>query len=213
MYNYKWCIALNYCNLIELPDEKLCLLSGEGSRPAEEVLADRYLALVRKCARPYFLVGGTSEDVIQEGMLGLLGAIREYNSEKQTSFKNFAERCIKNRIYSGMRAANREKHIPLNTYISIDPLSSDGQNSASIFPHQASDPEQNILDRESYDELFDELKGLLSDFEAEILGLYLEGLSIAEIANYCKRPQKSIENAVSRVRRKSARFLQHGDSR
>lgn len=213
MYNYYWCNALNYNDLIALTDEELCESSASGSPFAEEILVERYLQLVRKCSRPYFLAGSTSEDVIQEGMLGLLAAIREYSPDRHSSFKTFAERCIKNRIYSGIRSANREKHIPLNTYVSIDPLSSDGQICGNLYPFNSTDPEQDLLDRETYDELFSDIAKLLSGFENEVLKLYLEGLSIAEIAEYFSRPQKSVENAVSRVRRKLSRKFKPGDNK
>ena len=198
---------------MELSDELLCDHVKNGVRLCEDILAERYLKLVRICARPYFLAGGTSEDITQEGMLGLLGAIRDFEPGRHASFRIFAERCIKNRIYSGMRAANREKHIPLNRYVPIDPLSSDDQIGLDRFSAQAPDPEQSLLDRESYDELFLRLRQQLSALESTVLEFFLEGLSIAEIAERCARPQKSIENAVSRVRKKLAHQLQSGDSR
>ncbi len=219
VYNQKWCSTLNYTELLDLSDEELCRVSREGESLAEDILATRYLRMVRACARPYFLAGGSSEDLTQEGMLGLLRAIREYDPEKGVPFRSFAEKCIKNRIYSGMRAASRNKHIPLNNYLSIDPLSFDGAASVGItaagkaYGRSHTDPEELLLDRERYEELLAELNDLLSDFEAEILGLYLEGLSNSEIAGKVGRTPKSVDNAVQRVRRKLERHNNFSDSR
>ena len=213
MYNNKWCNVLIYYDFSTFSDEELCSMSRSGNVSAEEALVERYMKLVRQLARRYYLAGGTSEDLIQEGMLGFLSAIREFDPDKNVFFGRFAEKCVKNRMFAGMRAANRDKHIPLNTYISIDPLSSDGQMNVNASLRDATDPEQSLLDRESYDELLARLTGLLSEFEARILGLYLDGLSIAEIAESVETKAKSVENAVSRVRRKSTRLLQKGDNR
>lgn len=185
-----------------MTDEALCLAARSGEREAEAVLAERYLPVVRACARPYFLAGGSSEDVTQEGMLGLLVAIREYDPDRG-SLRTFAERCIRSRILDSLRKATREKHIPLNTYISIsqDPL-----------PHQsAPGPEEDFLDRESYSERLGKMREPLSGFEDKVLGLYLEGLSTAEIAERLMKTPKSVDNAVQRVRRKLARHLQSGE--
>ncbi len=182
-----------------MPDEELCERAGAGDRQAEEVLAERYVSLVRSCARPYFLAGGSAEDLTSEGMIGLVTAIREYRPDRRAKFRSFAERCIRSRIYSSLRAAGRNKNIPLNTHVSIDPLSFD----AATVPS----PEQELLDRERIAELFHELSKLLSEFEKKVLGLYLDGLSGSDISSILSRDPKSIENAVGRVRRKLTRYL------
>ena len=184
---------------LHLSDEELCSLAANGAREAEEVLAERYVSLVRSCARPYFLAGGSSEDLTSEGMIGLLTAIRAYRPERGARFRSFAETCIRSRIFSSLRAAGRSKNLPLNTYVSIDPLSFD----AATVPS----PEQELLDRERIAELFGELPKLLSEFENKVLRLYLDGLSGSEIASRLSREPKSIENAVGRVRRKLTRYL------
>ena len=187
-------------------DEVLCAQVASGDRIAEEMLAMRYTRLVRVCARPYFLAGGDSEDLIQEGMVGLLSAIREYQQNKGVSFRTFAETCIRNRLLSAIKAATRDKHTPLNNYVSFEAPSFDGNTDYATLmpPSEQSDPEELFINREVYMERTNRLKDDLSGFEAEILGLYLQGLSYTEIAAYVNRPPKSVDNAVQRIRRKVA---------
>ena len=193
----------------ELTDEALCTLAASGDRIAEEVLVMRYNRLVRICARPYFLAGGDSEDLIQEGMVGLLAAIREFNPAKEAGFHTYAAVCIKNRLRSAIKAAARDKHTPLNNGISFETPLFDG-TSAHLFSSEES-PEDVVIGREELRERLDALKGQLSGFEAEILSYYLGGLSCAEIASQVGRSTKSVDNAVQRIRRKVARQLSSGD--
>lgn len=195
-------------------DEALCSLAASGDRIAEEALVMRYNRLVRVCARPYFLAGGDSEDLIQEGMVGLLNAIREYNPGKGSSFRTYAETCIRNRILSAIRAAARDKHTPLNHYVSYETPLLDGNTdsyplSASRQPQQ--NPEDMLISREERRERLGTLKGQLSGFEAQILDLYLRGLSYVEIASEVDRSPKAVDNAVQRIRRKVAQHLSSGD--
>lgn len=202
--------VLKYSELTTLSDEELCSLLSEGVHEAEEVLISRYFGLVRACARPYYLVGGSFEDIIQEGLMGLLNAAREFSPNRNVLFKSFAESCIRNRIYSGLKAANRQKHKPLNSYLSIDSLSEDGYHASDLVLRPTdNNPEDLILSKESYEELFHELKGLLSNLESSILDLYLEGLTVKEIALKTGRSPKSVDNAIWRVRRKVDRHLKH----
>lgn len=204
----------NVVQSTQLSDETLCALAASGDRFAEEALAVRYNRLVRICARPYFLAGGDSEDLIQEGMMGLLAAIREYNSEKAVHFRTYAEVCIKNRLLSAVKAAARDKHTPLNTYISFEtPLFSGNDNHYAFRSGQGclENPEDMIISREEFRERMDVLKGQLSGFEAKILGLYLNGLSYSEIAAEVEKSPKSVDNAVQRFRRKLAQQLLSGD--
>ena len=198
----------------ERADEALCTLAASGDRIAEEALVMRYHRLVRICARPYFLAGGDSEDLIQEGMVGLLAAIREYDSGKAASFRTFAEVCIKNRLISVIKAAARDKHIPLNNYVSFEtPLfSGNGDHYAYGAADQLQeDPEAILLGREAFQERMRALEGLLSGFEASILRLYLNGLSYSEIAAEVNKSPKSVDNAVQRIRRKLAQHHSFGD--
>lgn len=194
------------------PDEALCLLAAAGSRLAEETLVTRYNRLVRTCARPFFLAGGDSEDLTQEGMVGLITAVREYDAGKEASFRTFAEICIRSRLYSVLRASARDKQQPLNQSLSLDdshfdsnPLTSGTSNLAQR------NPEDFLIDREHTAALLSGVRKQLSEFEAKILGFYLDGLSCREIAKAVNKPPKSVDNAVQRIRRKVARQLLSGD--
>lgn len=196
-------------DFLQLPDEQLCDLVVQGSAQAEEMLVSRYSRLVRVCARPLFLAGGDSEDLIQEGMVGLLNAMRTFDREKQTRFRTYAEVCIRSRLYSAVRAAGRDKHSPLNNYISFEtPLFDTTVEYLSV---QNDNPEDVLIDREDRNERLSALKDQLSGFEAKILRLYLSGLSYREIAQHLGRSPKSVDNAVQRIRRKLARQLTSGD--
>ncbi len=193
-------------------DEELCRLAGAGDRLAEELLVTRYIRFVRTCARPYFLIGGDSEDLTQEGMIGLMNAVREYDSRKAASFRTFAETCIRNRLYSVLRSAAGDKHLPLNQSVPLDTPFFDGNSYTSGSNLLAErDPEDFLIDREHTKSLLAGVRKQLSEFEAKILGYYLDGLSCREIAETVGRPPKSVDNAVQRIRRKMARQLLSGD--
>lgn len=184
-----------------ITDEELCLMNR---RDAEEELVLRHTKLVRACARPYFLAGGDGEDLIQEGMLGLIKAVREYDAGRQASFKTYAELCIKHRLYSAIRSATGGKHSPLNESVSLETPSFSEHVPLSRFSdaQQHQNPEELIIGREAFEELSGRLKGQLSEFEAKVLGLYLEGLSYREIGAKINKSLKSVDNAVQRIRRK-----------
>ena len=195
-----------------LSDEDLGRLAGEGDRSAEELLVTRYTRLARKIARPYFLIGGDSEDLTQEGMVGLIKAVREYDGSKETSFRTFAEVCIRNRLYSVLRAAAREKHQALNQSVSLDTPEFDSHSYTSGTSHLAQrNPEDHLIDREHTAALLTGVRKQLSEFEAKILGYYLDGLSCREIAETVGKPPKSVDNAVQRIRRKVAQQLLSGE--
>ena len=198
--------------LSDLSDEQLCAKVRSGSREAEEALVTRYYSMVRACARPLFLAGGDGEDLIQEGMFGLIQAIREYRADKAASFKTFAETCIRNRLYSALRAASRDKHFPLNQSISLDtPFFDSNSYTSGAFLMNLTDPELLIIDRDHVSSLLESTRKQWSEFEAKILGYYLDGLSVKEIAETMGRSPKSVDNAVQRVRRKAARHITSGD--
>ena len=183
-------------------DEELCTLAAGGNRRAEELLVSRYHRLVRSCARPYFLAGGDSEDLLQEGMFGLIKAIREYDLHRDASFCTFAETCIRRRLYSVLKAANSNKHSPLNQSVPLNP---------SLFDASASfaqaDPEDDMIDREKAAALLEEVRKQLSVFEEKILGYYLDGLTCRENPDSMGKPPKAVDNAIQRIRRKTARQL------
>ena len=195
-----------------LTDEELCVRAGGGDVDAEAVLASRYYALVRSCARPLFLTGGDGEDLIQEGMFGLIRAIREYRADGSASFRTFAEVCIRNQLFSALRAAARNKNAPLNESVSLDhPFFDSDSYATSAYDLACADPELLIADRDYVRDVLESTKKQLSEFEAKILGYYLDGLTCQEIAKIVGRPLKSVDNAVQRVRRKTARQLDSGE--
>ena len=179
---------------IECSDEGLCQLAAAGDRDAEELLVKRYLRTVRVCARPFFLAGGDSEDLIQEATFGLLKAIREFDPGHDAKFKTFAEVCIRNRIRSAVATASRSKHAPLNESVPFEsPMLGSGAN-----------PEDLYISREEEAERLSLLDQKLSVLEREILVLFLQGLSYREISEQVGRPTKSVDNAIQRIRRKMA---------
>lgn len=187
-------------NSHEPTDEALCLLVSEGDTSAEDELVRRYVRLVRICARPLFLSGGDSEDLIQEGMLGLLSAVRSYSPCKEASFHTFAEVCIRNRLHSAIRAAKGGKHSPLNDCISFEVPLLESVNFHLLTSKD--NPEQLVINREEVNERLHQLRKRLSNFEQVILSHYLSGLSCSEIATKVHKTPKSVDNAVQRIRKK-----------
>ena len=185
----------------ELSDEALCRLAQQGSGQAAEDLVKRYTRLVKTCARPYFLVGADEEDLLQEGMLGLMKAIREFDGRKGTPFGAFARLCVMRKIFSAVRAAAAPKHDPLNHSMSIDrPLFEDLAESHTRVTAPDADPESLVIGNEEREELIRRLYSLLSEFEAKVLTLFLDGLSSETL----HKPIKSVDNAIQRIKRKSA---------
>ncbi len=184
-----------------------------GETASENELAMRYSRLVMICALPYVLAGGDSEDLTQEGMLGLLSAIREYSPDSGASFKTYAELCIRRRLISAVRSSLRMKHSPLNEYVSLDEiLSEESKSSAAINCEQFRRiPEEQVLARESKNDFLSYYSRYLSKLEVEILTHYLDGLSYSEIAEISGRTPKAVDNAVQRIRNKLARYLNLGD--
>ena len=200
---------MDYANL---SDNALQALSSKGDRGAEEALSERYVRLVRICARPLFLAGGDSEDLLQEGMIGLLSAIRQYDPDSGTAFHSFAEHCIRMRLLSAIKSASRMKHLPLNDGISLEQLTEDTGSQFSATPEIfRQDPENLVLARESTEELYAVFSQCLSKLEKRVLALYLDGYSYREIALRLGTDAKAVDNAVQRIRRKLARSLNPGD--
>lgn len=181
-------------------DESLCRLAASGDPLAETELVGRYTRLVRVCARPLFLAGGDSEDLIQEGMLGLWKAVRDYEPGRGASFKTFAQTCVKNSMLTAVKNAAGKHHVPLNDSVPIETLLFDRSEQLSV-----SDPETMYIDQEATQAQLDQFYSKLSGFEAKVLDLFLNGLSYSEIADQVARPTKSVDNAVQRIRRKLAK--------
>ena len=179
-------------------------LSGDVDAGNELVL--RYRRLVKICIRPYFLAGGDSEDLLQEGMIGLLSAIREYDPDGGSSFRSFAELCIRRRVISAARSASRQKHAPLNDGLSLEQLQS-GESQQVFENVLVPSAEELVLDRTSIDDFIAANSRFLSEFEADILMDYLGGSSYAEMAQRAGRSEKSIDNAIQRIRKKLARHI------
>ena len=199
-------------DLMDLQDTELQRLAASGDRAAEELLAGRYMQLVRVCARPLFLAGGDSEDLSQEGMFGLLSAIREFDPSQGVSFRSFAEHCIRMRLYSAVKTASRLKHLPLNDSMPLEQLSDDPSSQLSAAPELfRRSPEDLVLARESKEELKELFNQRLSPLEKRVLDLFLDGLSYRDIAQVLHKDEKSVDNAVQRIRRKLAHSLNPGD--
>ena len=196
------------------PDNELQRLAAEGDAAAEETLIDRYARLVRICARPFFLAGGDSEDLTQEGMLGLLSAIRRFDPKGSTPFRTFAEVCIRNRIIGAVKSASRKKHDPLNDGVSLEYIILSEASTVGAVPQPEAFrrvPEEQVLARESEREFYSTFSRCLSEFETEVLFNYLDGLSYRQIAAATHRTEKAVDNAVQRIRRKLARHPFLGD--
>ena len=174
---------------------------------AGDELALRYRRLVKICIRPFFLAGGDSEDLLQEGMIGLLSAIREYDPDGGSSFQTFAELCIRRRVISAARGASRRKHAPLNDGLSLEQLRS-GESQQVFGNVCAPSAEDLVLDKTWAADFVDTYSHCLSDLESEILMDYLNGFSYAEIAEHTCRSEKTIDNAIQRIRKKLVRRLQ-----
>ncbi len=188
------------------PDVELHQLYLSGDAEAGNELLLRYRRLVPICARPFFLAGGDSEDLQQEGMIGLLSAIREYDPDGGSSFRSFAELCIRRRVISAARSASRQKHAPLNDGVSLEQLQS-GDSQHLFQQLSARSPEETVLDQAWADSFLAACSRYLSDFENRILMDFLGGLSYAEMAERCGRSEKSIDNAIQRIRKKLARQI------
>lgn len=183
-----------------------------GDSEALEYLIVKYRNFVRAKARSYFLIGADREDIVQEGMIGLYKAIRDYRGDRLASFRAFAELCITRQIITAIKTATRQKHIPLNSYISLDkPIyeeESDRTLMDVICGSKVSDPEQLMINREEFGRLEGKLCEILSELERQVLVLYLDGRSYQEIAVDLDRHVKSIDNALQRVKRKIERYLE-----
>ena len=194
-----------------LSDSQLQMQAVRGDSNAEEALLSRYTRVVRMCARPFVLAGGDSEDLIQEGMMGLLSAIRSYDAASNVSFKSYAELCVRNRIRSAVKSASRRKHLPLNSGVPLDDVLSEEFMPEAFLSYDRRTTEEQVLDKENEQELQSAFAKHLSSLEQTVLSLYLTGMSYGEMAIQTGKSEKSIDNAVQRIRRKLARLDHFGD--
>lgn len=199
----------------DLTDERIVELSHEGDATAEEYLLDKYKNFVRSKARSYFLVGADHEDIVQEGMIGLYKAIRDYRPDKLSSFRAFAELCITRQIITAIKTATRQKHIPLNNYVSLNKPLYDEESDRTlldvIIEGRTSDPEEMIINMENVGNIRTKINEVLSGLEQEVLNAYLDGKSYQEIAELLGRHVKSIDNALQRVKRKLFKFREENE--
>ncbi|MCD5413395.1 MAG: RNA polymerase sporulation sigma factor SigH [Clostridiales bacterium] len=194
-----------------LPDETIVEDAKNGDTSALNLLINKYRNFVRAKARSYFLIGADKEDIIQEGMIGLYKAIRDYKPDKLASFRAFAELCITRQIITAIKTATRQKHIPLNSYVSLNKPIYDEESERTLLDvisgQKVTDPEELIICREELGHIENKIGEVLSDFEWKVLMLYLQGRSYQEMSLDLKRHVKSIDNALQRVKRKLERHL------
>jgi RNA polymerase sporulation-specific sigma factor len=195
-----------------LTDEEVVDLVRDNDTEALEYLINKYKNFVRAKARSYFLIGADREDIVQEGMIGLYKSIRDFRGDKLTSFKAFAELCITRQIITAIKTATRQKHIPLNSYVSLDKPIYDEDSDRTLLDvicgTKVTDPEELFINREEFDDIEGKMSEILSDLERQVLMLYLDGRSYQQIAVELKRHVKSIDNALQRVKRKLERYLE-----
>nr|WP_279380050.1 RNA polymerase sporulation sigma factor SigH [Sporosalibacterium faouarense] len=195
-----------------MEDEEIIKDAKNGEPRALEYLIKKYKNFVRAKARSYFLIGADKEDIIQEGMIGLYKAIRDYREDKLSSFRAFAELCITRQIITAIKTATRQKHIPLNSYVSLNKPIYDEESDRTLLDIlsgvKITDPEELIISREELNHIESKIGEILSDLEWEVLMSYLQGKSYQEIAVDLDRHVKSIDNALQRVKRKLERYLE-----
>lgn len=192
-------------------DEEVVVLAKNGDDRAQEYLISKYENFIKSKAKAYFLIGADKEDIYQEGMIGLYKAIRDFNPDKSTSFKAFAEICVIRQIITAIKTATRQKHIPLNTYISLNKPIYEEESERTLLDVlvglKISDPEELMISKEQMDYIEEKISKVLSDLELEVLTSYLDGKSYQEIASNLERHSKSIDNALQRVKRKLEKCL------
>lgn len=195
----------------EAPEEDVVVQAKCGNTRAQEYIISKYENFVRAKARSYFLIGADKEDIYQEGMIGLYKAIRDFNSEKSSTFKSFAELCVTRQIITAIKTATRQKHIPLNTYISLNKPVSEEESDRTLLDIISSikitDPEELLISQEQKQYIEGEIAKVLSELEMEVLQSYLDGKSYQEIACDLDRHAKSIDNALQRVKKKLEKCL------
>jgi len=195
-----------------MSDEEIVRHAQVANGAALEYLLNKYKNFVRTKARSYFLIGADHEDIVQEGMIGLYKSIRDYRAEKLSSFRAFAELCVTRQIITAIKTATRQKHIPLNSYISLNkPIyeeDSDRTLLDVITEEGATNPEELFIDREDLSLIEGKIGQMLSDLEKDVLVRYMEGKSYVEIADEMGRHVKSIDNALQRIKRKLLKYLE-----
>ena len=201
-----------FCRFEGIRDEDVVTLVQNGDNCALDYLLYKYKNFVRSKARSYFLVGADKEDIIQEGMIGFFKAVRDYRPDRSASFHVFSELCITRQIITAIKTATRQKHIPLNSYVSLNKPVYDEDSERTLIDvmcmEYASSPEDLLLDREKHDYLEQKMNETLSELEWDVLNSYLQDKSYNEIAQDLSRHVKSVDNALQRIKRKMEKFMQ-----
>nr|WP_294490476.1 sigma-70 family RNA polymerase sigma factor [uncultured Mediterraneibacter sp.] len=201
----------------KMTDEQLIEKLRAGSHDIMDYIMDKYKPMVRKKARAMYLFGGETEDLIQEGMIGLIKAVRDYDASNGASFYSFAQLCVSRQMYSAIEASKRKKHLPLNSYISLyeeSEIHHDGSRLPlidTIETDRESDPEALYFGKEYTEAFVEQLKEMLSPFENHVLYLHLMGTDYKKIAEILDKTPKSIDNAIQRIRGKAEKMLRRGD--
>lgn len=203
-----------YSDFTNLTDEEILLaIKDNDDELALEYLINKYRNFVRAKARSYFLIGADREDIIQEGMIGFYKAIRDFRNDKLSSFRAFAELCVTRQIITAIKTATRQKHIPLNSYISLNKPIYDEDSDRTLMDvlsgGKISDPEELVISREEFADIEKKMEEILSDLEWRVLMSYLDGKSYQEIAADLGRHVKSIDNALQRVKRKLEKYMEN----
>ena len=202
---------MNTINFNSMTDEEIALLATSGNADATDFLLDKYRNFVRAIARSYFLIGADREDIIQEGMIGLFKAVRDYNADTDTAFSTFAHMCVKRQIISAIKAATRKKHLPLNSYVSLDKVIYDDDHETTLLNTLIDkfemSPEDIVIDKEMLAGTKNTISAILSEYESIVLEKYLEGKSYTDIAVEIGKSEKSIDNALQRIKKKIEKNL------
>lgn len=194
-----------------LPDEDAVMLAQQGDGQALAYLLNKYKNFVRSKARSYFLIGADHEDIVQEGMIGLYKAIRDFQPARLASFRSFAELCVKRQIITAIKAATRQKHVPLNSYVSLNKPLYDEESDRTlldVIEGRVTNPEDLYISQEDLAHIQAQMDDLLSDLERQVLDAFMDGKSYQEIADLLGRHVKSIDNALQRVKRKLVKFME-----
>lgn len=198
----------------QLPDENIAAAAQQGDGEALAYLLDKYKSFVRTKARSYFLVGADHEDIVQEGMIGLYKSIRDYRPDRLSSFHAFADLCVKRQIITAIKTATRQKHIPLNSYVSLNRPIYDEENDRTlmdVIEGRVTNPEELYITHEDLSCVQEQISTQLSTLEQQVLTLFLEGKSYQEIAEMLNRHVKSIDNALQRIKRKLLKVLEENN--
>ena len=198
-------------NYNKMSDEDLIEVIKSGDKNALDYLIEKYKDLVNMKVGKYFMVGSEREDIVQEGLIGLYKAVKCYSPDKQNSFKTFANMCIERQLITAIKSSNRQKHMPLNTYLSLNTKAyedDEESNMLDIFDsHQVEDPLETITKQEYYKTVEKAIDESLSDFEKQVLNRYIKGESYNQIAEKLDTPVKSVDNAIQRIRKKATKNM------